>query len=82
MLRNEFSEQWRGREAELIQRQDEEAARYAPARAAGDFDVAGVIAGEAVDFIANIPPAAEIIERMVTKAAGLLSGASNRYRVA
>src|SRR3954447_12127674 len=48
VLRNEFSERWRGREAELLQRQ-EEAARYAEARTAGDFDTAAVIAGEAVD---------------------------------
>jgi hypothetical protein len=29
----------------------------------------------------DIPPASEIVRRMVTEAAGLLSGASNRYRV-
>jgi hypothetical protein len=37
-----------------------------------------VIAGEVVDLIADIPPAAEIIRRMVTQAEGLLTGASNR----
>jgi nitronate monooxygenase len=40
-----------------------------------------VIAGEAVDLITDIPPAAEIVERMVTEAADLVAGASNRYRV-
>jgi len=40
-----------------------------------------VIAGEVVDLINDIPPASEIVQRMVAEAAGLLSGASNRYRV-
>lgn len=81
VLRNEFSERWRGREAELLQHQAEEAARYDKARAAGDFDTAAVIAGEAVDLIADIPPAADVIDRMVSEASTLLAGASNRYRV-
>ena len=79
VLRNAFAERWRGRETELLQRQDEEAARYAEARAAGDFDTAAVIAGEAVDLIADVPPAAEVVERMVREAAAVLGGASNRY---
>ena len=49
-------------------------------RANGDFDTAAVIAGEVVDLITDIPPASEIGQRMVAEAAGLLSGASNRYR--
>jgi nitronate monooxygenase len=81
VLRNEFSERWRGREAELLQHQAEEAARYDKARATGDFDTAAVIAGEGVDMIADIPPAAEAVERMVKEATALLAGASNRYRV-
>ena len=51
VLRNAFSERWRGREAELLQHQ--EAARYAAARAAGDFDTAAVIAGEAEALLAG-----------------------------
>ena len=82
LLRNSFSERWRGREAELVQHQAGEAARYAKARAAGDFDTAGVIAGEAVDLVTEILPAADVIERMVTDAGSLLAGATNRYRVA
>ena len=81
VLRNAFSERWRGRETELLQRQDEEAALYAEARAAGDFDTAAVIAGEAVDLISDIPPAAEVVERMAREAETLLGGASNRYRL-
>jgi nitronate monooxygenase len=82
LLRNEFSDRWQGREAALLQNQAEEVPRYAAARANGDFTVAGVIAGEAVDLIGDIPTAAEIVERMTAQAAQLLAGASNRYRVA
>ena len=82
VLRNEFSERWRGREAELLQHQDTEATRYAEARAAGDFDTAAVIAGETVDLITDIPPAAEVVERIACEAEALIAGASNRHRVA
>jgi nitronate monooxygenase len=81
VLRNEFSERWRGREAELMQHQADEAARYDKARDAGDFDTAAVIAGEGVDMISDIPPAKEVVDRMVKEASALLAG-SNRYRVA
>jgi nitronate monooxygenase len=80
VLRNDFSERWRGREAELMQHQAAEAARYDAAREAGDFDTAAVIAGEAVDMISDIPPAAEVVERIAKEASALLAG-SNRYRV-
>jgi len=80
VLRNEFSERWRGREAELMQHQAEEAARYDKARQEGDFDTAAVIAGEGVDMILDIPPVAEVVERMAKEASALLAG-SNRYRV-
>jgi nitronate monooxygenase len=81
VLQNEFSERWRGREAELLQRQNEESPQYDKARAAGDFDTAAVIAGEAVDLISDILPAAEVVERMAAQASSLLEGATNRYRV-
>ncbi|MCW5746825.1 MAG: nitronate monooxygenase [Alphaproteobacteria bacterium] len=81
VLQNAFTERWRGRETELLQHQAAEAARYDKARAAGDFDTAAVIAGEAVDLVADIPPAGEVVGRMVREAGNLLAGASNRYRV-
>ena len=81
VLRNEFSERWRGREAELMQHQADEAARYDKARTEDDFDTAAVIAGEAVDMISDIPPAADVVERIAKEASALLAG-SNRYRVA
>jgi nitronate monooxygenase len=82
VLRNAFSQRWHGREIELLQHQDEEGVRYSEARAAEDFDTAAVIAGEAVDLISNLRPAADIIESMVTDASSLLAGAADRYRIA
>jgi hypothetical protein len=38
-----------------------------------------VIAGECVDMIADIPPAAEVVTRVAKEASALLAG-SNRYR--
>jgi nitronate monooxygenase len=81
VVQNSFSERWRGREVELLQQQAEEAVRYDAARAAGDFDTAALIVGEGVDLIGDIPPAAEIVERVAREAEALLLGASNRYRV-
>lgn len=80
VLRNEFSERWRGRETELMQHQAAEAAHYDKARNEGDFDTAAVIAGEGVDMISDIPPAKDVVDRMVKEASALLAG-SNRYRV-
>ena len=68
VLQNNFSEKWSGRETELLQRQEEEATSYAAARAGADFDTAAVIAGEVVDLIADVPSAAEVVERMMTGA--------------
>jgi nitronate monooxygenase len=72
VLCNEFSDQWVGREDELLARQDDIAADYLLARAKGDFDIAAVIAGEAVDLIHDLPPAGEIVERIVAQAVELL----------
>ena len=48
------------------------AAEYAAARAAGNFDVAAVIAGEAVGLIHDVATAAEIVGRIVTEAEQIL----------
>ena len=47
---------------------------YAAARVRGDFDVAGVIAGEACALIHDIVPAREIVERIVAQAERLIAG--------
>jgi nitronate monooxygenase len=60
-----------------MQRADQVAAEYAAARAAGNFDIAAVFAGESVGLIHDIPPAAEIVDRIVTEADQILSGRRN-----
>ncbi|HVX74950.1 MAG TPA: nitronate monooxygenase [Bradyrhizobium sp.] len=76
-LVNDHARRWMGREVELLQNIDAVAAEYAAAREAGNFDVAAVIVGEAVAQIHDIPPAAEIVERIVTEAEQILQGRRN-----
>ena len=68
LLRNRHADAWLGRENELEAQIGEISRDYAAARERGDFDVAGVIAGEAAALIHDIPPAAEIVERIVAEA--------------
>jgi len=72
-LRNSQTDRWFGREIELMRHLDEESAKYVAAREAGDFDIAAVIAGEAVGLIHDIPSAHDVIERAVHEASKLLT---------
>ena len=72
-LRNSHTERWFGREIELMRHLDEESAKYAAAREAGDFDIAAVIAGEAAGLIHDIPTARDVIKRVVHEASDLLA---------
>jgi len=76
-LVNDHARRWIGREVELMQNVAAVAAEYTAAKAAGNFDVAAVIAGEAVGLIHDIPPAAEIVERIAVEAEQLLAGRRN-----
>lgn len=76
-LVNDHARRWIGREVELMQNVATVAAEYAAAKAAGNFDIAAVIAGEAVGLIHDIPPAAEIVERIATEAEQHLAGRRN-----
>lgn len=78
VLRNDFVGEWLGREAQLKEAKAEQIARYRNAAAVGDTGVAATIVGEAVGLIHAIEPAAVILERMVSEAEALLSGAG-RY---
>ena len=78
-LINEHARRWMGREVELMQNVKAVAAEYAAAKAAGNFDIAAVIAGEAVGLIHDIPPAAEIVDRIVTEAGQILNGRRNSF---
>ena len=76
-LINDHARRWTGREVELLQNVKAVAAEYAAAKAAGNFDIAAVIAGEAVGLIHDIPPAAEIVDRIVAEADQILLGRRN-----
>ncbi|MBO9652653.1 MAG: nitronate monooxygenase [Variovorax sp.] len=77
-LRNEFLERWSGRELELVRRAEQEHAGYLAAREAGNFDIAAVIAGEAVGLVRDIPSAREVVARVSQEAEALLKGATQR----
>ena len=74
-LVNDHTRRWAGREVELMRNIDAEEARYLAARKSGDFDVAAVIAGEVAGMVHDIPPAGDIIRRMVMDAETLLTNA-------
>jgi nitronate monooxygenase len=76
-LKNDFVTRWHGRENALTDASTiaSETERYWAAFSAGDADNAGVFMGEAAGLIHDIAPAAEIIERMVAQAHGLLRNA-------
>jgi nitronate monooxygenase len=76
VLRNPHLDRWLGREDELEANADEVARDYAAARERGDFDVAGVIAGEACALIHDLPPAADIVTRVVAQAESCLARAA------
>ncbi len=76
-LINDHLRRWTGHEVELLQSMTAVAAEYAAAREARNFDIAAVFAGEAVGLIHDIPPAAEIVERIATEAEGILLGRRN-----
>ena len=76
-LLNEHLKRWSGRELDLMRSIDIEGPRYAAARAAGDFETAAVIAGEAAALIHDIPNAADVITRMIRTASELLCSGAN-----
>lgn len=80
-LRNAFVEAWHGREDEL--RGDPGArAAFQRAMAAGDLSHAPVWAGEAVDLIADVRPAAEVLADLVADAEAALRSAVATVRFA
>jgi nitronate monooxygenase len=80
-LVNDHVRRWRGRELELLMNIDVVAADYDAAKAIGNFDIAAVIAGEAVGMINDIPPAATIVERIVSEAEEILRKTHNSVNV-
>jgi nitronate monooxygenase len=76
-LRNDFLDEWRGREDELAA--DDGARRaYAEAAATGDLAVISVWAGEAIDLIDDVPSAADLVPALVADAEAALAHAVAR----
>jgi nitronate monooxygenase len=67
-LANNFMQQWHGREPELSAAVESERATFQAAVREGDFDTAMVWAGEGVDLIDRIEPAAAIVARIGAQA--------------
>jgi nitronate monooxygenase len=67
-IRNRFTERWHGREEALLAVADEERAKFQRAAAAGDYDTRMVFAGEGLDLIRDIQPAAQIVSDIVRQA--------------
>ena len=71
-IRNSFMERWDGREDDLTAALDEEIPTFRAAVREGDVETAMVWAGEAVDLISDIAPAAELIRRIGAEAEACL----------
>jgi nitronate monooxygenase len=67
-LRNEFFARWHGREGELEAALATEQPAYERAVATGDGATAMILAGEAVDLIGAVVPAAELVRRIGAEA--------------
>ena len=76
-LANDFTARWHGRETELAARIDVEKERFWPAMRDGDVNTAVVFAGEGVDLIRDIRPAADIVRDIAGEAEALLRGAGH-----
>ena len=79
-LHNRFIERWHGHEHELTTALEAEQPAFQAAQQGGDFDTAMVWAGEAVDLILSVEPAAQLVERIAVEAERRLAAASNLLR--
>lgn len=70
-LRNEFFDEWHGREEALESQQKEAEADYL-ASANDDFSRRVIWTGEGVDLVRDIPSARDVIERVVDQAVSVL----------
>jgi NAD(P)H-dependent flavin oxidoreductase YrpB (nitropropane dioxygenase family) len=71
--RNKFIERWAGREWALRQGRAEALAKLQAARKAGDVDEGPLSMGQDAGLIHDIPPAGEIMARIVQEANEILS---------
>ncbi|MEQ8251604.1 MAG: nitronate monooxygenase [Oceanibaculum nanhaiense] len=75
--RNALTAEWQGREAELAAEGKGAVDRYNQAVSALDLEIMGVFAGEGADLIADVAPAATLLERMAAEAEAALKRAAS-----
>lgn len=81
IVKNSLTAQWAHREDEAAAAAGSLAEAYAAARARQDFDIAAIVAGEAIGLIHDRPEAAKILETMMAQARTCLQrGASLDFR--
>ena len=78
--RNALTAEWQGREAELAAEGKGAVERYNQAVSALDLEIMGVFAGEGADLIADVAPAATLLERMAAEAEAALTRAASLIR--
>ena len=74
LMRNAFIDTWQGREDELRTMAGETREAVEAADRSGDFEVSNVTVGEAIGLVRDLPPAGELVERLVAEAEARLSG--------
>jgi nitronate monooxygenase len=79
-LHNRFLERWEGREDALVAELDMEGRSFQEAVSGGDFQTAMVWAGEAVDLIAEVKGAAELVSSIGEEAESNLRHANTLLR--
>ncbi len=73
LMRNAFVDTWQGREDELRTMAGETREAVEAADRSGDFEVSNVTVGEAIGLVRDLPPAGELVERLVAEAEARLS---------
>ncbi len=79
-LHNRFLERWEGREEALVAELDTEGRAFQEAVSKGDFETAMVWAGEAVDLIAEVANAGELVRSIAMEAESNLRQADRFLR--
>jgi nitronate monooxygenase len=77
-LRNDFFDEWSGREADLVE-DDDAVARLAAARAARDFDTAYIYTGQGAGLLRRGQTAADVVAEFA-RAGDLITAAADRLR--
>jgi nitronate monooxygenase len=72
-LTNSFVDAWHGNEAQLSASLTDAVSAYQQAVATENFDVAGMLVGEAVSLINDVSPAADVVRDMINGATKILN---------